>query len=162
MACRPLNNATRVFRNDVAEKINELLDGSEELDFGKIAPYAAGRNSHRATQPTLHMPDQHARRRVRLRARPRAPPPRLSRACPPASPGLSALPLLLLGRVPTGTRTKAMWQQTGDWNDSMWSCGQSAGLIDDVPTCKALVERMVAEAEQQLTSGVRAVVASRL
>lgn len=53
-----------------------------------------------------------------------------------------------------GTRTKKMWTETGDWNDSMWSCGQSVGLIDDIPTCKDLCERMVAEAEKQLLAGV--------
>lgn len=31
-----------------------------------------------------------------------------------------------------GTRTKAMWQDTGAYDDAMWSCGQSVGLIHDV------------------------------
>merc|ERR1719414_2706170 len=53
----------------------------------------------------------------------------------------------------SGMRTKKMWQETGDTNDSMWSCGQSVGLINDIPTCKALLERMVAEAEAQLRAG---------
>ena len=35
-----------------------------------------------------------------------------------------------------------------------------AGLIDDVPTCKVLVERIVAEAETQLAMGSSRVVAS--
>lgn len=52
-----------------------------------------------------------------------------------------------------GTRTKKMWMETGDYNDSMWSCGQSVGLISDIPTCKDLCERMVAEAEKQLVAG---------
>jgi len=60
-----------------------------------------------------------------------------------------------------GTRTKAMWQETGDWNDSMWSCGQSIGLINDIPTCKDLVLRIVEEAEVQLVRGA-GVVHSRL
>jgi len=51
-----------------------------------------------------------------------------------------------------GQRTKHMWQVSGDWNDAMWSCGQSVGLINDVPTCKDLIERIVAEAEKQLTT----------
>ena len=29
---------------------------------------------------------------------------------------------------------------------SVWSCGAVAGLIDDVPSCEELMERMVAEA----------------
>lgn len=97
-----LNNATRVFKNDVALKINETVAGmGEQLDFKPIAPLAAG------------------------------------------------------------TRTKAMWQETGDWNDSMWSCGQSVGLINDIPTCKDLVFRIVKEAEGQLVKGAE-VVQSRL
>merc|ERR1712136_698824 len=39
-----------------------------------------------------------------------------------------------------GVRTKKMWKETGDWNDAMFSCGQAVGLINDVPTCKDLVE----------------------
>lgn len=46
----------------------------------------------------------------------------------------------------SGQRTKQMWQSTGDWNDAMWSCSQSVGLIDDIPTCAVLVERIVTEA----------------
>merc|ERR1712028_257858 len=54
-----------------------------------------------------------------------------------------------------GARTKKMWKETGDVNDSMWSCGQSVGLIYDVPTCRELVQRMVQEAEQQLKKSVQ-------
>eukprot|EP00927_Polykrikos_kofoidii_P071392 TRINITY_DN67658_c0_g1_i1.p1 TRINITY_DN67658_c0_g1~~TRINITY_DN67658_c0_g1_i1.p1 ORF type:complete len:363 (-),score=59.32 TRINITY_DN67658_c0_g1_i1:102-1043(-) len=86
-----LNNATRVFKNDVSVEINRLeREMGDGIDFSKIAPLAAG------------------------------------------------------------TRTKTMWQETGDWNDSMWSCSQSVGLISDVPTCQVLVARIVAEAESQL------------
>lgn len=38
-------------------------------------------------------------------------------------------------------------QETGDPESSVWSCGQVMGLIDDIPTCQVLIERMVAEAE---------------
>jgi len=62
----------------------------------------------------------------------------------------------------SGQRTKAMWQQTGDWNDSMWSCGQSIGLIDDIPTCHDLVARIVREAEDRLAAGAKCMVVSRL
>lgn len=92
----PLRNATRVFKNTVSLKINELLEG-EDPSFEDVMGFAAG------------------------------------------------------------TRTKAMWQETGAYDDAMWSCGQSVGLIHDVPTCKVLVERIVAEAEGQLTAGVAAV-----
>lgn len=96
---RSLNNATRVFKNDVTEKMNELeADMGGNIDFGVLAPYAAG------------------------------------------------------------TRTKKMWQETGDYNDSMWSCSQSIGLINDVPTCKDLLTRMAKEAEEQLALGASKVV----
>jgi nitronate monooxygenase len=98
----PLNNATRVFKNDVADLINETLNSAEEVGFGEIAEYA------------------------------------------------------------TGQRTRVMWQETGAWNDAMWSCGQSVGLITDIPTCKDLLARMVKEAEEQLTKGSAQVVKSKL
>eukprot|EP00405_Crypthecodinium_cohnii_P015948 CAMPEP_0206458388 /NCGR_PEP_ID=MMETSP0324_2-20121206/23539_1 /ASSEMBLY_ACC=CAM_ASM_000836 /TAXON_ID=2866 /ORGANISM="Crypthecodinium cohnii, Strain Seligo" /LENGTH=337 /DNA_ID=CAMNT_0053929715 /DNA_START=56 /DNA_END=1069 /DNA_ORIENTATION=- len=48
----------------------------------------------------------------------------------------------------SGARTKKMWQQTGDYNDGMWSASQSLGLIDDIPTCKDLLDRIIDEAEE--------------
>eukprot|EP00658_Telonema_sp_P-2_P016493 TRINITY_DN16407_c0_g1_i3.p1 TRINITY_DN16407_c0_g1~~TRINITY_DN16407_c0_g1_i3.p1 ORF type:complete len:338 (+),score=77.77 TRINITY_DN16407_c0_g1_i3:224-1237(+) len=56
-----------------------------------------------------------------------------------------------------GMRTRKMWKETGDWNDSMWSCGQSIGLIHDVPSCKVLVHRIVDEAQQQLSKAAACV-----
>jgi len=29
-----------------------------------------------------------------------------------------------------------------------WNCGMVAGLIHDIPTCKELIDRIMAEAEQ--------------
>ncbi len=46
----------------------------------------------------------------------------------------------------------------GDWNDAMWSCGQSIGLIHDVPTCAVLISRMVKEAEDKLQRAASCVV----
>lgn len=98
-----LNNATRVFKNDVAEEMRRIeRDNPEGVDFSQMAPLAAG------------------------------------------------------------TRTKKMWMDSGDWNDSMWSCSQSVGLIHDIPTCKDLVARIVAEAEVQLTASAAKVVKSKL
>ena len=94
---RELNNATRVFKNDVSLKINEIL-AEPEKDFSLIKDYA------------------------------------------------------------TGLRTKDMWQVNGSWDDAMWSCGQSVGLIDDVPTCRVLCDRIVREAEAQLAVGASRVV----
>lgn len=50
----------------------------------------------------------------------------------------------------SGKRTKKMWQETGDYDDSMWACGQSVGLIHDIPSCHDLLTRIVNEAEIQL------------
>jgi len=98
-----LSNATRVFKNDVAQQIRDIeASSSDGMDFGRVAPLAAG------------------------------------------------------------ARTKQMWQETGDFNDSMWSCGQSVGLISDIPSCKVLVDRIVQEAEEQLTLASSRVVRSRL
>ncbi len=36
----------------------------------------------------------------------------------------------------------------GDMDAGAWSCGMVAGLIHDIPTCKELVDRIMAEAEQ--------------
>ncbi len=38
--------------------------------------------------------------------------------------------------------------QGGEMDAGAWSCGMVAGLIHDVPTCKELIDRMMAEAEQ--------------
>ena len=35
----------------------------------------------------------------------------------------------------------------GDVDAGVWSCGMMAGLIHDVPTCKELIERIMAEAD---------------
>jgi len=59
----------------------------------------------------------------------------------------------------SGSRTKKMWQETGDTQDAMWSCSQSIGLISDIPTCKELLRRMVAEAEERLNHGAKCIVA---
>lgn len=99
-----LQNATRVFRNDVSETINAITNNSgESISFDQLAPYASG------------------------------------------------------------VRTKKMWRETGDFNDAMWSCGQSIGLINDIPTCAALIQRIVREAESQIKSAsLSCVVNSRL
>jgi NADH:quinone reductase (non-electrogenic) len=36
----------------------------------------------------------------------------------------------------------------GDMDAGVWSCGMVAGLIHDIPTCKELVDRIMAEAEE--------------
>jgi nitronate monooxygenase len=38
--------------------------------------------------------------------------------------------------------------QRGEMDAGAWSCGMVAGLIHDIPTCKQLIDRIMAEAEQ--------------
>ncbi len=41
--------------------------------------------------------------------------------------------------------------QEGEMDAGAWSCGMVAGLINDIPTCKKLIERIVGEAEDIIT-----------
>ncbi len=45
-----------------------------------------------------------------------------------------------------GENYRKSFQDTGDVNSSVWSCGQSIGLIEDIPSCEDLVKRIVNEA----------------
>lgn len=47
-----------------------------------------------------------------------------------------------------GDAYKKSFQETGNTQDSWWSCGQVMGLIDDIPSCAELCDRIVAEAEE--------------
>ncbi|MFT4103662.1 MAG: nitronate monooxygenase family protein [Burkholderiaceae bacterium] len=52
-----------------------------------------------------------------------------------------------LAHLVTGARGRVVYEE-GDPDHGIWSAGQVQGLIDDIPTCKALVDRIVTEAEQ--------------
>eukprot|EP01127_Copromyxa_protea_P021039 TRINITY_DN7133_c0_g1_i1.p1 TRINITY_DN7133_c0_g1~~TRINITY_DN7133_c0_g1_i1.p1 ORF type:complete len:334 (-),score=91.20 TRINITY_DN7133_c0_g1_i1:23-985(-) len=52
--------------------------------------------------------------------------------------------------------------KTGDLTSSVWSAGIVMGLIHDIPTCKELLERMVAEAEAIITKNLQVVVKAKL
>jgi NAD(P)H-dependent flavin oxidoreductase YrpB (nitropropane dioxygenase family) len=57
----------------------------------------------------------------------------------------------------SGERVREAWA-TGDVDRAPMMMGQSVGLVHDIPTCKELIERMVAEAEadiERLTNIVR-------
>merc|ERR1712166_964185 len=56
------------------------------------------------------------------------------------------------GHLVKGMKYKESFQETGDTQDSVWSCGQSIGLIDSVPTCQELIETIVDEAEDIITT----------
>lgn len=58
-----------------------------------------------------------------------------------------------------GDNYKKAFLETGDPNNSVWSCGQSIGLIDDCPSCEDLLNDIVAEAEEVLTRGPSYIVA---
>lgn len=45
-----------------------------------------------------------------------------------------------------GSVYKRVFHESGDVDEGVWSLGQSAALIDDVPTCAELIERIVREA----------------
>jgi NAD(P)H-dependent flavin oxidoreductase YrpB (nitropropane dioxygenase family) len=49
-----------------------------------------------------------------------------------------------------GENYRKSFQETGDAQSSVWSCGESMCLIDDVPTVKVLMESMIAEAEESI------------
>lgn len=51
----------------------------------------------------------------------------------------------------SGVRMKRSFQQTGDADDAVWSCGQSVGLIEDIPTCAELTARLTADAAKCLS-----------
>ncbi|QLY30981.1 NAD(P)H-dependent flavin oxidoreductase [Nocardia huaxiensis] len=50
-----------------------------------------------------------------------------------------------------GARGRRVFEE-GDLNAGIWTAGQVQGLIDDVPTCAELIDRMVSEAEELIKS----------
>ena len=48
-----------------------------------------------------------------------------------------------------GNRVKAAWE-SGNVDDAPMMMGQSVGLIRDIPTCKELMERLVADAKEDI------------
>ena len=55
----------------------------------------------------------------------------------------------------SGQKVKEAWE-TGDVNYAPLMVGQSIGLINDIPTCKELLERMAAEAKDSLSKANKA------
>ena len=51
-----------------------------------------------------------------------------------------------------GELYRQSFQETGDTESSVWSCGQSIGLIDEVVPCKQMVQAVVDEAAQIINS----------
>lgn len=48
----------------------------------------------------------------------------------------------------------------GDMDKGAWSCGMVAGLINDVPTCKELIDRIMSEAETIIRSRLEGMLAA--
>jgi NAD(P)H-dependent flavin oxidoreductase YrpB (nitropropane dioxygenase family) len=42
--------------------------------------------------------------------------------------------------------------QKGEHEVGAWSCGMVAGLIKDIPTCRELIDRIMAEADTLIRS----------
>jgi nitronate monooxygenase len=54
-----------------------------------------------------------------------------------------------IGPIVAGAKGKVVYE-TGDMEHGIWSAGTCMGLINDIPTCKELVERIVREAEEMI------------
>ncbi|PTR24053.1 2-nitropropane dioxygenase precursor [Rhodococcus sp. OK519] len=51
-----------------------------------------------------------------------------------------------IAHLVAGARGRRVFEE-GDLDAGIWTAGQSQGLIDDIPTCDELVQRMIGEAE---------------
>ncbi len=56
-----------------------------------------------------------------------------------------------------GSKYKVSFHETGNTEDSVWSCGQVIGLIDDIPTCNDLVERMMNDAKSAVVDRMKTI-----
>jgi nitronate monooxygenase len=54
-----------------------------------------------------------------------------------------------IGPIVSGAKGRIVYE-TGDMEHGVWSAGTCMGLIQDIPTCKELVERIVNEAEEMI------------
>lgn len=52
-----------------------------------------------------------------------------------------------LRHLVSGARGRVVYEK-GDKDYGIWSAGVTVGLINDIPTCQELVDRMVTEAEE--------------
>jgi len=54
-----------------------------------------------------------------------------------------------IGPIVSGAKGRIVYE-TGDMEHGVWSAGTCMGLIQDIPSCKELVERIVEEAEEMI------------
>jgi len=62
----------------------------------------------------------------------------------------------------SGSLYKKSFQETGNTQDSVWSCGQVMGLIDDVPAAQTLVDRIVGDAQRTIGARLNGMLAAKL
>mmetsp|Transcript_26722 Transcript_26722/g.42334 ORF Transcript_26722/g.42334 Transcript_26722/m.42334 type:complete len:335 (-) Transcript_26722:100-1104(-) len=55
-----------------------------------------------------------------------------------------------------GENYRKSFQETGDTESSVWSCGQSMALINDIPSCEQLIQNIVNEALDVLNKRIPA------
>jgi len=48
----------------------------------------------------------------------------------------------------------------GDLDAGVWSCGMVAGLINDVPTCQQLIDRIMSEADARIAQRLQGMAAA--
>jgi nitronate monooxygenase len=48
----------------------------------------------------------------------------------------------------------------GEMDAGVWSCGMVAGLINDIPTCKELIDRIMTEAEALIRARLEGMLAA--
>ena len=56
-----------------------------------------------------------------------------------------------------GDNYRRVFQETGDLEEGVWSAGTCMGLIDDIPTCLDLTNRIVADAEDIIRGRLQSV-----
>ena len=61
-----------------------------------------------------------------------------------------------------GDNYRKSFQETGDTQSSVWSCGQVMGLIDDIPTCAVLCKRISDEAEDIIRDRISQTIVAKL
>lgn len=61
-----------------------------------------------------------------------------------------------------GEYYRRSFQETGDVQNSIWSCGTSIGLIDNIPTCQDLMKEIISDAESVITNRLKGLVQSNL
>eukprot|EP00239_Pterosperma_sp_CCMP1384_P005125 CAMPEP_0197849740 /NCGR_PEP_ID=MMETSP1438-20131217/13080_1 /TAXON_ID=1461541 /ORGANISM="Pterosperma sp., Strain CCMP1384" /LENGTH=330 /DNA_ID=CAMNT_0043462561 /DNA_START=105 /DNA_END=1097 /DNA_ORIENTATION=+ len=66
--------------------------------------------------------------------------------------------IMAIRHLVSGENYRKSFQETGDPNNSVWSAGTVMGLIDDIPTCKQLVEGMVQECEEIIQKRLKSLI----